>query len=101
MGITQRKKQYMLNKSLKVNDELTCPVCGTKFIKKQWQQAFCCNECKNKYWNDKGDRHKDKKYYHDYNLKHQERLERIGIDIEEMEEEAMYFAMCENPILGK
>ena len=47
----ERKKTYKLNKTLKVGDELTCPICKTKFIKKQWQQAFCCGTCKDKLWN--------------------------------------------------
>lgn len=64
----ERKKTYKLNKTLKVGDELTCPICKTKFIKKQWQQAFCCGTCKDKFWNDKPDRHKDPNYHHFYNV---------------------------------
>lgn len=101
MAISQRKKQYNANKLAKVGDEIVCPICGTHFVKKQWQQAFCCNSCKETFWNAKGDRHKDKNYYHNYNSKHSERLERVGIFKEDLEEEEMYFAMCENPILGK
>lgn len=44
-------------------------------IKTHYAQAFCSNECKNAYWNKKGDRHK-KGYYHKYNKEHPERLER-------------------------
>jgi len=111
----ERKKTYKLNKTLKVGDELTCPICKTKFIKKQWQQAFCCGTCKDKFWNDKPDRHKDPNYHHNYNMKHPERLERVGIFQDDLGEFGYYneddefvsfreeyetFAMCENPILG-
>ena len=50
---SKRKEQYNQNKKAKVGNELICPICGTKFTKKQWQQAFCCGACKDKYWNDK------------------------------------------------
>lgn len=70
---SKRQITYELNKTLKVNDECTCPVCGDKFVKKQWQQAFCSNDCKNNYWNNKKDRH-SKDYYEMYNQKHPERL---------------------------
>lgn len=29
------------NKKAKVGTTLTCPQCGTKFVKKQWQEIFC------------------------------------------------------------
>lgn len=110
------RKNYKLNKTLKVGDELTCPICKTKFIKKQWQQAFCCGTCKDKFWNDKSDRHKDPNYHHNYNMKHPERLERVGIFQDDLGEFGYYneddefvsfreeyetFAMCENPIEGR
>lgn len=69
------KSSYELNKAAKVGEQITCPVCGTVFNKKQYSQAFCCKECKDSYWNKKGDRHKEG-YYSDYNMKHPERLER-------------------------
>lgn len=49
------KKRYDLNKSLKVGQECVCPSCGTKFVKSNYQQAFCKTknktQCKDKYWN--------------------------------------------------
>lgn len=73
----KRKEQYKHNKSAKVGETIVCPICGKHFVKKQWQQAFCCDNCKNKYWNAKGDRHRDKNYYSNYNQKHPERYERL------------------------
>ena len=49
------KERYKLNKTAKVGDECVCPSCGTKFIKTNYQQAFCKSKggtiCKDKYWN--------------------------------------------------
>lgn len=73
-------KRYDINKSAKVGEELVCPVCGGRFVKKSWQQAFCCVSCKDRYWNQK---RKDNGYFKRYNMEHPERLERIGIDIDE------------------
>ena len=116
MAKSERKKRYETNKKAKVGTEITCAVCGTKFIKKQWQQAFCCSDCKNAYWNAKKDRHRDPNYYHNYNIRHPERLERIGIYKDDITGDLGYYddegyfrtfredaecaAMCENPILG-
>ena len=70
------KKVYnKVNKSAKVGEECKCPTCGKTFIKKSYQQVFCCNDCKVAFWNTKPDRHK-KGYYHKYNAEHPERLER-------------------------
>ena len=66
---------YKLNKSIKVGNIIVCPICGREIIKTHYAQAFCSNECKNAYWNKKGDRHK-KGYYHKYNKEHPERLNR-------------------------
>jgi uncharacterized CHY-type Zn-finger protein len=50
---------YKNNKMAKVGDMIECPVCHTKFIKKQYSQAFCCLHCKDKFHNrHDGDRHK-------------------------------------------
>lgn len=68
---------YKTNKSSKCGSEIICPVCGTHFIKIQWQQAFCCSKCKDRFWNGKGDRHADPDYYSKYNQKHPERY--IGL----------------------
>lgn len=68
---------YKWNKIAKVGTEIFCPICCKPFTKKQYAQAFCCTECKDKYWNTtKSDRHKDKNYHHKYNQSHPERLER-------------------------
>jgi hypothetical protein len=49
------KERYKLNKSLKVGDVCICPSCGSKFIKTNYQQAFCKTKsktkCKDRYWN--------------------------------------------------
>lgn len=49
------KDRYNLNKLLKVGEECVCPSCNTKFIKSNYQQAFCKSKsgtiCKDKYWN--------------------------------------------------
>ena len=49
------KARYKLNKEAKVGEECICPSCGTKFIKTNYQQAFCKSkpktQCKDKYWN--------------------------------------------------
>jgi ribosomal protein L37AE/L43A len=72
---TKRTKQYQENKSMPVGSLLTCPVCGEQFTKKQYSQVFCCSHCKDKYWNDKGDRH-DPSYYEEYDNARPERKTR-------------------------
>ena len=42
--------------------KIVCPICGETFLKRQYAQAFCCSDCKDKYWGKKGDRH-SKGYY--------------------------------------
>ena len=74
-----KKGLYHKNKEAKCGETIECPVCHTTFVKKQWQQAFCCKQCKEKYWNQKGDRHKDPNYYHKYDMKHPERLARLDM----------------------
>lgn len=66
------KLQYEANKSAKVGTEITCPICKTKFVKRQYSQVFCCSKCKDDYWNAKGDRH-SAGYYKKYDNKHPER----------------------------
>lgn len=39
------------NENAKVGTECHCPMCGKKFIKKVYQQKFCCIKCKNNYHN--------------------------------------------------
>lgn len=70
---SKRQETYLQNKKAKVGNEIVCPICGQTFTKRQWQQAFCCNDCKNKYWNAKGDRHSSG-YYEEYDLEHPSRL---------------------------
>ena len=69
---SKRKMQYETNKGAKVGEEIICPICGTKFIKRQYAQAFCCSKCKETYWNAKRDRH-SVGYYEKYDNKHPER----------------------------
>ena len=96
---------YKLNKEKKVGETCTCPICGDKFIKKQYSQAFCCGHCKDVYHNKrKSDRHRPN-YHKEYDMKHPERLERIMAIRQKIndiwwEEVGQYEAMCENPILG-
>lgn len=66
---------YKFNKTAKVGTIIVCPICGETFSKRQYAQAFCCSECKDKYWGKKGDRH-SKGYYTKYNKEHPERLNR-------------------------
>lgn len=68
---SKRKLQYEDNKSAKVGTEITCPICGTKFVKRQYSQAFCDGKCKDAFWNAKKDRHRVG-YYEEYNNKHPE-----------------------------
>ena len=70
--MSNKNKTYYINKEAVVGDTITCPVCGITFIKKQYSQAFCCKKCKDKFWNKKGDRHREG-YYADYDAKHPER----------------------------
>ena len=72
MNKSKINKQYLYNKKSHVGTNLICPICGISFVKKQYSQAFCCNECKNKFWNKKGDRHRAG-YYAEYNEKHPDR----------------------------
>jgi hypothetical protein len=49
------RQRYKINKDAKVGTECVCPSCGTKFVKTNYQQAFCKSKkgtiCKDKYWN--------------------------------------------------
>ena len=113
--INRAPSKYKENKVAKVGETIKCPVCGDVFIKKQYSQAFCCSACKDYYWNRvKKDRHKNPDYHHNYNMKHPERLERVGIYKENGEfgyyddegnfnsfrEDFECWAMCDNPQLG-
>lgn len=48
---------YKDNKKAKVHSIIKCPVCHKKFEKIQYSQSFCCGQCKDRFWNNKGDRH--------------------------------------------
>ena len=77
--LSKRQEAYLNNKSAKVGDMITCPICGEVFKKKQYSQAFCCKQCKDTFWNNKRDRH-CAGYYADYDSLHPERIER-AIDL--------------------
>ena len=93
MKITKRKKLYLENKEKKVGEVCICPICKNEFIKKQYAQSFCCNECKVKFHNDRkiGKRND---YFRKYNKKHPERYDRVGIDIEFEKWKAEYYSEC-------
>lgn len=87
---SKRKLQYEANKSAKVGTEITCPICGTKFVKRQYAQAFCDTKCKDAFWNAKKDRHRVD-YYEEYDNKHPERKLRkalYSIDVINARDEA-------------
>lgn len=73
-----RDEHYKVNKEAKVGEIIVCPVCGREFVKKQYSQVFCCGECKDKFWNRRGDRHKSG-YYKKYDEQHPERVERAAL----------------------
>ena len=87
---SKRQLQYESNKASKVGETIICPICGKEFVKKSYQQAFCCTQCKDTYWNNKKDRHK-KGYYTEYNKKHPERYEGlIGLGFTKREQDENY-----------
>jgi hypothetical protein len=49
------RERYQVNKDASVGDECLCPSCDTRFIKDNYQQAFCKTKrktkCKDGYWN--------------------------------------------------
>jgi endogenous inhibitor of DNA gyrase (YacG/DUF329 family) len=55
--MAKRKGLYRTNKKAKVGETIECPICNTKFTKRQYSQAFCSTRCKDRFWNAKGDRH--------------------------------------------
>lgn len=55
----KRKSLYKTNKEAKVGETIECPVCHTKFTKRQYSQEFCCGQCKDKFHNMRSkDRHR-------------------------------------------
>ena len=57
--LNQNKNEFSrkikVKKAAKVGETCTCPSCGTKFVKTNYQQAFCKSrpgtKCKDYYWN--------------------------------------------------
>lgn len=88
-----RKHIYNQNKIKKVGESCMCPICRKKFVKKHYAQAFCSNDCRVKFHNDKqvGKRNE---YFRKYNMKHPERYARVGIDIEFEKWKAKYYEDC-------
>jgi hypothetical protein len=84
---------YKDNKSAKVGTQIECPVCHKKFVKKYYQQAFCCTEHKEKFWNNT---RKSNGYFKRYNLEHPERLERIGINTDMYCDDCLGDPECES-----
>jgi ribosomal protein L37AE/L43A len=77
-------KKYNAAKSAKVGEVVKCACCGKEFVKRYYQEAFCCPKCKDDYWNAKGDRHKKgKSYYRQYNLEHPERLSNTSYEYDD------------------
>lgn len=107
-----RKEQYKANKQAKVGEVIVCPICGKKFVKKQYSQAFCGADCKDKFWNAKKDRHRPG-YYRAYNAKHPERVAFImektmiqragctGLSWADQEEREAIHEYCTNPDFRK
>ena len=77
---------YKNNKSAKVGTEIECPTCHKRFIKKSYQQAFCCKDCKDKFWNRT---RKSNGYFSRYNAEHPERLERVGIYLDDYDNDCL------------
>jgi protein-arginine kinase activator protein McsA len=42
---------YGQSKQANVRTKVECPTCTKTFIKRYWQQAFCCTPCRDKYHN--------------------------------------------------
>lgn len=68
-------KSYTTAKQAKVGSAIKCGYCSNVFIKRYYQQVFCCRSCKDAFWNERGDRHVlGKEYYNKYNNQHQQRM---------------------------
>lgn len=52
-GVDRDERNYIRNKKAKVGTKITCagPLCNKTFIKKSYQQAFCCTKHKDQFWN--------------------------------------------------
>lgn len=47
----EMRTQYKISKAAKTGEKIRCACCGTSFLKKSYQQAFCKTKCKDQYWN--------------------------------------------------
>lgn len=45
------KNIYNKNATISIGSIIVCPECHTRFIKKTYNQKFCCTACKDKYHN--------------------------------------------------
>jgi hypothetical protein len=52
-SINEDYLNYLNNKSAKVGTKIVCAEnrCMNMFVKKSYQQAFCCTKHKNQFWN--------------------------------------------------
>lgn len=52
-GVAHDERHYKLNKKAKVGTRIVCagPKCDKRFIKKSYQQCFCCTRHKDQFWN--------------------------------------------------
>ena len=52
-GVRKGEERYIKAKQAKVGEEIRCAgyACGKSFVKKSYQQAFCCTKCKDNFWN--------------------------------------------------
>ena len=52
-GVAHDERHYKLNKKAKVGTKIVCagPKCNNRFIKKSYQQCFCCTRHKDQFWN--------------------------------------------------
>lgn len=52
-GVAHDERHYKLNKKAKVGTKIVCagPKCSKRFIKKSYQQCFCCTKHKDQFWN--------------------------------------------------
>lgn len=52
-GIEHDERHYKANKKAKVGSKIICagPKCNKRFVKKSYQQCFCCTKHKDQFWN--------------------------------------------------
>ena len=44
-------ERYVIAESTVVGNTFLCAYCGKTIVKRTYQQKFCNNKCKDKYWN--------------------------------------------------